>query len=133
MARKQTPHLRTWDAVADYLCATFSGCEVGTGVGAGVVRVAGKPLAYLAANERSRPAGYPSNEEFVIVRIDFEQREQLLESDPESFFVTPHYQGYRGVIVRVSTVDQKQLRSLLESGWRLVAPKRLVRELDHKK
>jgi hypothetical protein len=133
MARKQAPHLRTWEAIADYLCATFPGCELGTGVGAGVVRVGGKPLAYLAANERSRPAGYPANEEFVIVRIDFTRREQLLESDPESFFVTPHYQGYPGVIVRISTVDQKQLRPLLENSWRLVAPKRLARERDNTK
>ncbi|HLJ45415.1 MAG TPA: MmcQ/YjbR family DNA-binding protein [Bryobacteraceae bacterium] len=123
-----TGPLRSWDAVAHFLLATFPGCEKGTD--REVVRVAGKALAYLAANERSRPSGLPANEEFLIVRIDFERREQLLESNPDVFFVTPHYQTYRGVIVRLSTVDQKQLRDLLIEGWRLMAPKQLVREWD---
>jgi hypothetical protein len=72
-----------------------------------VVRVAGKALAYLACNQRSRPGGVPENEEFVIVRSDFATRERLLESNPEAFFVTPHYQGYRGVIVRLSAMDTR--------------------------
>jgi hypothetical protein len=97
-----------------------------------VVRVAGKVLAYLANNDRSRPSGVPDNEEFVIIRINFDHREQLLELNPEAFFVTPHYKTYPGVIVRLSTVDQRQLRELLVEAWQLVAPKRLVRDLDAK-
>ncbi len=72
----------------------------------------------------------PGNEEFVIVRIDLDRREHLLELNPEVFFVTPHYKSYSGVIVRLSTVDQKQLRNLLVDAWRHVAPKRLVRDWD---
>jgi len=44
--------------------------------------------------------------------------------------VTPHYQTYPGVIIRLSTVDQDLLKRVLTDGWRLVAPKRLVREWD---
>ena len=95
--------------------------------------MAGKILAYLAANARSRPGGVPDNEEFVIVRIDYDRREHLLASNPEAFFVTPHYRTYPGVIVRLSTVDRKQLRDLLVDGWRRVAPKRLLRELGRVK
>jgi hypothetical protein len=97
-----------------------------------VVRVAGKALAYLASNERSRPSGVPDNEEFVIVRIDLDRREHLLESNPEAFFVTPHYKNYPGLIVRLSTVNPEQLRDLLVDAWRLVAPKRLVRDWEAK-
>jgi hypothetical protein len=66
----------------------------------------------------------------VILRIDLFRRELLLGSDPEAFFVTPHYKNYPGVIVRLSTVDQKQLKDLLVDAWRLAAPKRLVRDWD---
>jgi hypothetical protein len=45
-------------------------------------------------------------------------------------FVTPRYQTYPGVIVRLATVQPDHLRNLLTEAWRLVAPKRLVRELD---
>lgn len=119
--------LRSWTAVCDFL-ETFPGCEKETAGDREVVRVAGKVLAYLAANERSRPSGLPANEEFVIVRIDFDRRERLLELNPEAFFVTPHYRNYPGVIVRLSTVDQNELKDLLVDAWRLVAPKRLVRD-----
>jgi hypothetical protein len=124
--------LRSWTAVRDFLMEIFPGCERDPVGGREVVRVAGKVFVYLAVNERSRPSGVPGNEEFVIVRIDLDRREHLLELNPEAFFVTPHYQNYPGVIVRLSTVDQKQLRDLLADGWRLVAPKRLVRDWDGK-
>ena len=129
--KPKTYSLRSWAGICEFLL-TFPGCEKDPPGGREVVRVAGKALAYPAANERSRPSGLPANEEFVIVRVDLRRREQLLETNPEAFFVTPHYQGYRGVIVRLSTVDQRQLRDLLVDAWRLMAPKRLVREWDSK-
>jgi hypothetical protein len=125
-------YLRSWPGIADFLVASFPGCEHETAT-RDVVRVAGKVLAYPAANERSRPATAPANEEFVIVRISLERREQLLDSNPEAFFVTPHYKSYPAVIVRLSTVDTDQLRDLLIESWRLVAPKRLVRDWDAKR
>jgi len=103
----------------------FPGCEKEPDGGREVVRVNGKVLAYLAINERSRPSGVPGNERFVIVRVDLERREHLLELNPKAFFVTPHYKNYPGVIVRLSTVDQTQLRGLLVDAWRLVAPSAL--------
>jgi hypothetical protein len=124
--------LRSWTAVCDFLGETFPGCQKPAVNGREVVRVAGKIVAYLAGNERSRPRGVPDNEEFVIVRINFDKREHLLELNPDAFFVTPHYKNYPGVIVRLSTVDQKQLRDLLVDAWRLVAPRRLVRDWDAK-
>jgi hypothetical protein len=124
--------LRSWTAVCDFLVENFPGCQKDPAGGREVVRVVGKVLAYRSGNERSRPAGVPQNEEFAIVRIDLEQRDRLLGSNPEAFFVTPHYRTYPGVIVRLSTVDEAQLRDLLVSAWRLVAPKRLVRDWDAK-
>jgi len=122
--------LRSWAAVCDFLEEILPGCQKEPPGGREVVRVAGKVVAYLATNERSRPNGVPDNEEFVIVRIDLDRRADLLELNPEAFFVTPHYRKYSGVIVRLSIVDQKQFRDLLIGAWRLVAPKRLVREWD---
>jgi hypothetical protein len=95
------------------------------------VRVHGKLVAYLPNNSRSRPAHAPEHEEFLVVRCDLTERAALLAEDPETFFVTPHYQTYPGIIVRLATVPPDQLRELLTEAWRLVAPKRLVRELDN--
>jgi hypothetical protein len=94
------------------------------------VRVRGRLVAYLPNNPRSRPADAPDHEEFLVVRCDLAERVALLAEDPETFFVTPHYQTYPGVIVRLATVRPDQLRELLTEAWRLVAPKRLAREPD---
>ena len=90
----------------------------------------GKLVAYLPNNSRSRPIHASDDEDFLVVRTDFGERAALLQEDPETFFVTPHYESYPGVIVRLATVQPDQLRELLTEAWRLVAPKRLVRELD---
>jgi hypothetical protein len=124
--------LRSWIAVRDFLVDTLPGCEKGPPGGREVVRVAGKVLAYLAISERSRPPAAPANEDFVVVRIGLDQREHLLESNPDAYFVTPHYRNYPGVIVRLSMVDQKEFTRLLVDAWRLLAPKRLLHVAEEK-
>ena len=51
-------------------------------------------------------------------------------SEPVTFFVTPHYATAPGVIVRLSRVDPDALRELLVEAWRTVAPKRLIKAYD---
>jgi hypothetical protein len=94
------------------------------------VRVRGKLVAYLPGNARSRPECAQPGEQFVVVRISYLDRAALLEENPETYFVTPHYQNYPGVLVRMRTIPPDRLRRLLLNAYRLVAPKRLVRELD---
>jgi hypothetical protein len=90
------------------------------------VRVRGKMVSYLAGSE---PADSGSVD-FAVIRIGYPERAALVQEDPGTFIVTPHYQNYPGVIVRLATVDDEQLRELLMEAWRLVAPRRLVREYD---
>jgi hypothetical protein len=89
-------------------------------------------VAYLPGNARSRPAGAGDDEEYAVIRIGYEERAALLQQDPETYIVTPHYQHYPGVIVRLATVPPDQLRELLIEAWRLVAPRRLVRQFDNR-
>jgi hypothetical protein len=121
----------TWETVCAIL-EELPGAAQDPPGGREVVRVFGKVVAYPAANERSRPDGYPENEEFVIIKTDYSERAALLQQDPQTFFVTPHYQDYPGVIVRLSRVKPDQLRELLTDAWRMVAPKKLVREMEQK-
>jgi hypothetical protein len=55
----------------------------------------------------------------------------LVESDPERYFVPP-YVGHRGWLgVRLDVeVDWDEIAELVEDAYRVVAPKRLVAELD---
>jgi hypothetical protein len=46
------------------------------------------------------------------------------------FFLTPHYEGWPGVLVRLEAVDPAQLAELVEDAWRTQAPKRLIKAHD---
>lgn len=58
-------------------------------------------------------------------------QDALVTSDPERFFVPP-YVGHRGWLgVRLDVpVDWGQIEDLVVAAWRMVAPKKLLAELD---
>lgn len=124
--------LATWDDVHAFLErlpeAEFH--PAGGHFARGVVRVHGKVVAYPAGGDRGSPPDAVEGEEFVFVKTGPAEKAALLAEDPVTFFVTPHYAGSPGVIVRLRTAGQDQLRELLVDAWRTVAPKRLIREYD---
>jgi len=63
----------------------------------------------------------------LMVRVDPMGRDALVESQPKVFFVTPHYENYPMVLVRLPRVDRTTLREMLHDARRLVAPERGVR------
>ena len=68
--------------------------------------------------------------ETLVLWTDFLEREALTQGDPETFFITPHYEDYPLVLIVLEHVDAKELRELLIESWRQRAPKRLLREYD---
>ncbi len=63
----------------------------------------------------------------LVVRVvDEEDKEALIKGDPDTFFTTPHYDGYAYVLVRLPKVSEQILGELIEDAWRLRAPKRLL-------
>jgi hypothetical protein len=62
--------------------------------------------------------------------VDFGARDGLVASEPDKFFITPHYRGYPAMLVRLSAIDLAELIELLTESWRLNAPGRMVAEFD---
>jgi hypothetical protein len=56
--------------------------------------------------------------ESLVVHVDFEQREALMEADPETYYITDHYLNYEWILVRLSRVRPDALRDLLRGAWR---------------
>ena len=58
-------------------------------------------------------------------------QELMVRAAPDRFFVPPYVgpRGWVGVFLDAGT-DWSELRELLRDGWRLTAPKRLVRQHD---
>ncbi len=68
--------------------------------------------------------------DILVVKCDLNEREALIQSEPETYFVTPHYQNYPYVLVRMKEIDLEALREVLTDAWRIAAPKRLVFNFD---
>ena len=109
----------TWDDVLA-VAARLPGVEVGQSYGTPSLKVRNKFMCRL----RTNPDG------LVMRVIDLEDRDALLKGNPDVYFVTPHYQEYPVVIVRLETIDPGELAELVEDAWRLQAPKRLVAQHD---
>jgi hypothetical protein len=62
----------------------------------------------------------------LVVMIDLADRALLVESRPDVYFVTPHYEGYPAVLVRLPAAGREELGELLAAAWRYVAPPKLV-------
>ncbi len=65
----------------------------------------------------------------LAVRVDRDDKQLILDADPEIYFTSPHYRGYPGVQIRLEKISREELRSRLEDAWLIQAPKRLAAQL----
>jgi len=91
--------------------------EEGTMHGSPAFKVRGKLLACAAIHKSAEP-------DTLAVRIPFDLRADLMESDTDSYYLTDHYVNYPVVLVRLSRIDMEGLRELLWASWRFVSAKR---------
>ncbi|HEV7483870.1 MAG TPA: MmcQ/YjbR family DNA-binding protein [Solirubrobacterales bacterium] len=50
---------------------------------------------------------------------DLEEKDFLIEGDPEKFFTMPHYDDHPSVLVRLEAVDREELGELLAESARI--------------
>ena len=89
------------------------GVEESTAYGFPALKVHGKLLACVPANRSAEPGS-------IVVRVDFDDRAELLAAAPEVYYVTDHYAGYNAVLVRLARVDRSMLRDLLGMAYKFV-------------
>ncbi len=63
----------------------------------------------------------------LVLRCEDGLREALLETRPEVFYLTPHYEGYDWILVRLGAADPEQIAGLVERAWHALAPAKLRR------
>ena len=73
----------------------------------------GGPAAKVASNGRAfLSVGHEPHEAFCLM-IDREHIELLKETDPATFFQTPHYVGWDAVLVRYASPDPGRVRETI--------------------
>jgi hypothetical protein len=70
------------------------------------------------------------SEDAPVFKVPFEEREILVEAEPERFFFTPHYRNHPLVLVRPELLELDWAKANLMRVWRAQAPKRLLKEFD---
>src|SRR5256884_5459773 len=64
----------------------------------------------------------------LAVRVDFEQRTELLESAPDIYYLKDHYQNYPVVLVRLARISRDALEGLLRMAWQVTTTKKRSEE-----
>lgn len=62
-----------------------------------------------------------------VFKVPFEERDFLIEADPETFFTTDHHRSWPLVLARPDKVDIAWVRNNIKRVWRDLVPKRILR------
>ncbi|HEY1751599.1 MAG TPA: MmcQ/YjbR family DNA-binding protein [Caulobacteraceae bacterium] len=109
----------TLDEMRDIVLG-FPGVAEGTSYGSPAFLVNRKFFTRLRREDQS----------LVLVDVPFDEREMLIEAEPQTFHFTAHYKDYPAVLARMATLHPGSFRNFLDRRWRKIAPKKLVRERD---
>ncbi|OJU20000.1 MULTISPECIES: MmcQ/YjbR family DNA-binding protein [unclassified Sphingomonas] len=51
------------------------------------------------------------------VMAPHEEKAVLLDTEPETFWQTPHYEGWPGLLVRYGAADEERVRNVIRRAW----------------
>jgi hypothetical protein len=60
----------------------------------------------------------------ISTRAPQEEVELLMSARPDAYFLTPHYEGWQCVLLRLDAVDEDELAGRIEDAWAFVDAKR---------
>ena len=95
----------------------FPGVEEGISYGRPSFKLNGKLFTRLRGEDES----------LVLMEVSYDEREMLMEAEPGTFHLTPHYRDYPCVLARIADLHPGSLRNFLERRFRKVAKKSAVK------
>jgi hypothetical protein len=106
--------IRSFDEAIAF-ALSLPGTELSTSYGKPAVKVNGR--AFL----------FPSHEADTsfAISIDLDTILILKETDPDTFWQTPHYEGWSGVLVRYGSADAERVRAMIvrSRDWNAARPR----------
>jgi hypothetical protein len=105
----------TWDDVRR-IALSLPGAEEATTYGQPCFKVNGRPFVNTGRVDGA-----------IVTRAPDEERDLLLSANPDVYFVTPHYEGWEAVLVRLDAVDEHELAGRLEDSWDFISRKKPAR------
>jgi len=99
-------------ARARRLAAALPRVEEGTAWGSPALKVDGQMFAFIATHRSAEPGT-------LVVRVPAAERDEMIATAPEIYYLTDHYVDYPSVLVRVDHIADDALRDLLAMAWRV--------------
>jgi hypothetical protein len=102
------------------MALTWPEVEDGTAYGTAALKVRKKLLARLKED----------GDTLVMPGVPPDERDKLVEREPDTYYFTDHYRDYPMVLIRLSKAERGSVEPLLRRQWRTLASKTAVREFD---
>lgn len=109
----------TYDDVVAF-ALRLPGVEPGTAYGRPCLKAHGKFLTRL----------FEDGESLVCPAVPFDERDMLVEAEPETFHFTDHFRNYPYVLVRLAKAHAGAVEGLILRQWRATAPKKALKAWD---
>ena len=89
------------------IALTLPNVKESTSYGTAALKVKGKLFVRLKEDN-----------ETIVLRMEFDQREAMMAEDPETYFITDHYREYPWVLAKMARLESESLRDLLQVAHR---------------
>ncbi|MCL4676663.1 MAG: MmcQ/YjbR family DNA-binding protein [Pararhodobacter sp.] len=66
----------------------------------------------------------------AVFKCDIDEREMLLDVDPDTFALHPHYAAHKLILVRAGRIAPAWAEARLVAQWRAAAPRRWLKAWD---
>jgi hypothetical protein len=83
--------------------------------------------AFFVGKKLFTQVGSHKSKDIMLLTHSIEERDHLIEADPDTFYITDHFKNYKGLLARIGRLDARSFRALLERRWRVIAPKNLLK------
>jgi hypothetical protein len=107
-------------AAVEKMLLGWPAVEQSTSYGRPSLKVAGRFFTWVKEDGDS----------IVIGGIDFDERDMLMETQGDVFYITDHYRNSRAVLMRLSKADPGTVETFLRRRWLAIAPKKLHAAFD---
>ena len=101
--------MATWEDVRR-IAGALPDVEESTSYGRPAFKVKGRAFVGLSSHEPGA----------LVVHCRPEEQALLVLGRPDVYFVTPHYEGYGAVLIRLETTDENELAGAIEDAYETV-------------
>jgi len=111
VTKVSTKPFETWAEVSAF-ALSLPGTEMSTSYGKPAVKLNGNAFLFPGREQGS-----------FAVMSPLDEKELLMETEPDTFWETPHYSGYPAVLVRFGSLSRERIELVVTRAWWDRAPK----------